>query len=411
MTNGGNQQFRVDVEFAESVPDEAQHALCVQRALLPIVVWEQVSLRVKSTAPLTVLERFLVECLLELGASCVEELQDIASIPAELVTWLLGSLVQKGLVYSAGTRFLPNLEPCRTGLRDNVISVDRDERRDFLWFPESEEFVALPESSGVLRCLERVEPACRFPLRSKWRDATRGEILREALTNRRVLGINAGSILRVLDEKLVKEVDCPAYGCHAILDPQRSEWLTLFGSQRNKRSKAPRRGGNQFGDSEPSETIEQLLPVPYLSVATSNWKAQLMASRDGAIQKLLSLGLTELDLRPNDAIATARVSRTAVESLGRARLLTDRQGLAITLDGTIEFLIPLTLRPADEAANQWLKLDQAVRMILSAAQAADGIDTVCRETNFTGAEVLDRLWQLQRFRTVYEIRESEDFAI
>jgi len=43
------------------------HALAVRNAWLPIVVWDDVRLRMMSSRRLTPLERFVIECLLELG--------------------------------------------------------------------------------------------------------------------------------------------------------------------------------------------------------------------------------------------------------------------------------------------------------------------------------------------------------
>ena len=126
MTTDNNYNTtRLDLTLLKTVPDNTSVGLVVEQAWLPMVIWERVSVVIQSVQGLTVMERFVVECLLKLKECQTGELQEIAVIKADRSgracrVALLGTT---GSVLLRGTDFRMLLGTTR--LRSTMFDVER----------------------------------------------------------------------------------------------------------------------------------------------------------------------------------------------------------------------------------------------------------------------------------------------
>ena len=364
----------------------------------------------RSKQGLTLMERFVVECLLTLGHCRAEELWEIASIPHELSHWLLSSLTQKELAQQDGHWFSPNKDACILALAEKCVQVEHEDRRAFIWFPETHELVVIPDAGDLLRELRHIYPVSTFPLSVDWANANRGEIIRDAMKRKRLHGDDAGVILEVNDAEPFDTQSCCAYQCRAVL-PRRGidGWrLAITGfRKRKRRSQASEDNANARGD----EQIEQTLPVPVLPELARAWRDRFeFAAQTIKIQLEQRFGGADVTIDDRQLIAI--VTEATARTVSRERLLVARIGLEVRIDREIQYIVPLQLQAhhSDYAAQKLFALDGVVQRILAATRDSHAAQIACAEQSISLSEILDRLWTLKLFRTVYDLREAEDFS-
>ncbi len=403
---GCDQMERVSLTVSDAPPRGASEGLLVRRALLPLAVWDGVAVLARSARALTMMERFVVECLLRLGKMRPEELQEVASISTELADWLLGSLKEKGCARQLDDGwYAPEHAACARVLAENSVAVERQELRSLLWFPDTGEMVALADAGALPRQLRKTEPAARYPLPHGYHGKTRAQIARDAMADGRLLGREAAAIADVMDGTQFDQDTCPAYECSAVLPTTGENGWHLELAGRLKRDKAL---SNTSTADHPADPVR--LPVPFMPGLRERWVRRLIqaAGSIGAeLERRFGLG----EVRVADDGITASAGLEAVRSLGRKRLVADSLGLTVRLDDEIEYSLPLHVEPADDAARYALRVDAALRTLLGTTDVNGAVASVCQEAGVPVDGVLDRAWELKNFRMVYDLREAEDFAV
>ena len=413
MTTDNNYNTtRLDLTLLKTVPDNTSVGLVVEQAWLPMVIWERVSVVIQSVQGLTVMERFVVECLLKLKECQTGELQEIASIPPELANWLLSSLSQKGLARQEGGRwFQAETDVCIQALKQKSVLVDSKIQRDFIWFPQTEEMVVLSGSNNVFEGLRHINPIGKFPIIETRPNTKRGDIVREALRRNRLYGDDAGAISDADDDVEFDSETCPAYHARAILPHRGTDgWLlAVSGKQRRNRT------AHSTGHAEATgnvRAVEQTLPVPMLPEIVRLWRSHLSGTFD-SIQRRLCQRFSMGQVENNNGQLSATVHKET--ALPRDWLLVNDIGLAVRIAtdaNEIEYTLPLHLRPApgDEAMEKMFAVDAAVQKVVAAPHASEIVDSACHAEGVSTADVVERLWHLKLFRKVYDLRETEDFA-
>jgi len=387
--------------------DADEDSIAVRCGWLPMAVWEGVRVRVTSSRGLTLMERFAIECLLELGECGADDLLAVASIPEELSNWLMSSLAQRALAYPAGQdRFVPSRAECETALTEGRVPVESEEERTFLWFPETEEFVCLPESRTLMLQLREIGPIGQFPLHERWKREKRARLISDALEQNHVYGHEVAAIRDVLDQCVIEQNMCPAYQCRTVLPPGfEGQWsVTLQGYRRQKRQADVAGADSAAREHNLTETQ---LSLPFLPKLAEHWRNSLNSNIATVRSECASLGLAGLSF--DGSSCQAGIDRDSASEMARRRLLANRFSLDVAIDRKIEFGVPLLVSPSDNSAEQLFALDDAIRQLLAAPHAAEAIASLFNGRPLSRQAALDRLWQLKLFGTLYEIREPEDF--
>lgn len=381
----------------------------IQQAWLPMAIWDGVRVQVKARRGLTLMERFVIECLLELGCCSGDDLGEIAGVPHELAGWMLASLEQKGLACrQQGDLFAPAAETCAEALACSSVLTQREEQRTVLWFPETDEFVVLKEGGDFARMLRKTVPMGRYPLSERYKREQRASLLSAALKSGRVYGEDCDAIFAIVDNEIVKEEMCPAYHAAAEMpSPGAPEWrLTIRGRKQGRRARTD--GDNNIREEASPEFVEHALSLPVLSHLAHNWRAQLQHAVDEIGVQLEKLGLASAELR--NGVFKASLDGKAATQMARDHLLTDRAGLSIRVDREIEYEVPLELAPMDAPAKHIFALDRGVREILSAQNGSEAMKAMCGDDPTQRAALIGRMWQMRLYGPIYDLREVEDFC-
>jgi len=387
--------------------DAREDSIAVRCGWLPMAVWEGVRVRVTSSRGLTLMERFAIECLLELGECGADDLLAVASIPEELSNWLMCSLAQRSLAYPAGKdRFVPSRAECETALTEGRVPVETEEERTFLWFPETEEFVCIPGSRTLMLQLREIVPIGQFPLHERWKRERRARLISDALKQNHVYGHEVAAIREVLDPCVIDQDMCPAYQCRTVL-PKGFEgrWSVTLQGYRRQKQQADVAGLNSANRER--NLTETQLSLPVLPKLAERWMNSLNSIIATVRSECASLGLAGLSF--NGSSCHADIDGDSAREMARRRLLANRFSLEITIDREIDFGVPLLVSPSDNSAEQLFALDDAIRQLLAAPHDAEALASHFDVHPLSRQATLDRLWQLKLFSTLYEIREPEDF--
>jgi hypothetical protein len=386
---------RIEVSVLDGWNPKPGVDIVVEQAWLPMVIFDGVKVVTKSDQSISMMERFVLEALLRLQTLEVRELQEIASIPPELGAWLLASLRQKGLVRNVGDGFAPVVECCTTALASGQLPIKRTDKRDLLWFPETDEVVVLKSSTATIRSLRKLKPSGSWSIPPNKRGKTRAALLDEPLKAGRIHGHNADSILGIPDETPVTDEKIPAYVCSAATSSrvEAGPWhIEVLGLKRERRD----------ADQQP-ERVSVTLPVPRLPILIDSWRRRTIETRAAVaddfkrIQGVSAQPHGEFGLRVDLGVSEAQV-------FARERLLAEVFGVTVRIDDEFAFVVPLRCNPADEGATQLFAVDSVIRGLLS--------DTCTDPTSYgvRRESILNRLWQLRMFKPLYDLREAEDFA-
>jgi hypothetical protein len=406
MTKWSNQSDSVRISLLDSSSD--QH-IQIQQAWLPMAIWDGVRVQVKARRGLTLMERFVIECLLELGSCSDDDLGEIAGVPDELAGWMLASLEQKGLACrQQGDLFAPAAETCLEALACSSVETQREEQRTVLLFPETDEFVVLKEGGDFARMLRKTVPMGRYPLPERYKRKSRASLLSEALKSGRVYSEDCDAICAIVDNEIVKEVMCPAYHAAAELpSPGLREWrLTLRGRKRERPGRTD--GTGDIREEAPPEFNEHAISLPVLTLLANKWLAQLEHAVDDISVQIERIGLSSAVFR--SGVFRASLDGKAATQMACDRLLTERAGLSICVDREIEYEVPLELSPVDDSARRIFALDKGVREVLCSKNGLEAMKVVCGDDQSQRNALVERMWQMKLYGTIYRLREVEDFC-
>lgn len=371
--------------------------ISIEKAWLPVIVLDGVAVTVQTQQPISKMERFVLEAVLRLGTLEARELNEIASIPADLADWLLESLRQKRLLVAAGGKFEPDVERCAAALEACQLAVERVERRDLLWFPETDEVVALESSGDVIREIRKIMPSGSWPVPLRWRDRTRAAVLDEPRRAGRFYGHSANAIVGISDATAVKGETFPAYVCSAAASASAvdGEWrLRVHGVKRR---------GKRL-DTQTPEMISVALQVPRLPALVERWRRRILDARAAVVGELQRAH--GFCAQPTEEIELSVCLRESeAQALSRENLIAEVAGVKIRIDDEFEYTLPLHCSPANEGAARVFAVDRAVRRFLSDGRNTGEPDDVPQEI------LMRRLWELKLFKPLYDLREAEDFAV
>jgi len=384
----------VEIDILFNWNPNTRSGIEITKAWLPMKVLDGVTLTVESRRSMSVMEKFAAEALLTLNAVKPVDLREIASIPEELAMWLLASLEQKGLACRKGDVFEPQIAQCTEALKQGAVSTTQEGTRDIIWFPETDEVVVLENATPFLRSLRKLVPEQNYPLPRKQQKQTRSSLLTKPLDEGRFYGDSAGMVRQITDLKSVESEKCPAYCCATILpDDENSMWsLTISGPKKSRSSTE----GPKRSDIE--------VPVPRLQALTNSWRQRIAASAAGVTNKLHdAYGLSHVNFATS-GIQTQLTGEQA-RTLAQTQLLSDMLGLQVRISDELEYILPLKLSPADGSAEKLFEIDRHVRQLLSPENALPV------EADISMHDIRDRLWELQLYKPLYDLREVEDFAL
>jgi hypothetical protein len=381
----------------------------VSRAWLPMAVWDGTRVLVNTRQGLTVMEMFAIEALLTLGICGEADLRAIAALPAEIGGWILASLEQKRLAKKCGNfTYSPVEDACRQALASGCVVTQREERRAILCFPETNEYVVLPDADSVLDMLRDIIPMGSFHWPERLSGKSQSQILSDAISDGRLFGEDAHTIASVVETTELIEGLCPAYQVSTPLPPQGSaQWkLTFWGKARGGRGRAIQ--ADTRNDRESPALIERSMQLPILPHLADAWKTTLDDAFSSSMAKLAVLGIGRTEIQ-NGAVVAA-IDGVSAERFGRHHLLTAQTGMAVVKDRSIEFEIPLVLSPSDDSARSQFMVDDSVQAVLRASAPVEAIAAICSNDASLRAGMIDRMWALRLYRVIYDIREAEDFA-
>lgn len=405
MSHSG-QQPRVEVQLQERTLSDAHDALTVDRVWLPMCVWEDVRVEMRTTRGLTIMERFVIECLLRLDGCDSADLQEIAAIGPELSKWLLISCLQKSLARRDRNRFFAERHACEQALERNELPHQVERRVDILCFPETDEFVLLDDFSHFLRQFRQLQPSGNYPLPIHWERSERGELLSRAREEGRLYGNAANTCVVFHDGAVMTGKQCPAYQASVELrDAAETDWvITLIGHCAQKKKLLPASNSENHQRTKLAYVRVRLPALPQLK---RRWQMLFAAVEEKLRDELQKVGLGRIERR--GAMWMANVDAAAADALAADRLLTLNMELAVQLDREVEFSAPLELVPSANASRQAFARDNVVRQVLSAPKERV-VAVATEDPNVTLADVRGRLWQLKLFGAVYQLRQEEDFA-
>lgn len=406
MTNDSADPRSVELAFREAISQEDSQSIVLHSAWLPLAIWDEVEITREVEIGLTLFERYVLECVLELGACTPLDLLQVASIPSELANWILMSLQQKGLVFRDGSSVLPHAARCAGALKDQAVLTTRSEKACFLWLPESGEVILMGNPGGLLRRMRNLLPAGSFPLPADLRGQTRGRVIAQALRSGQMVGPDAGSLRGVKDDSPLAQT-IPAYHVRGQIPACGDSGLArlvLVGSGRVKRRE---------GNAHESEIIEVDLPLPPLPYLPDMWRSQviqMLASRGEDLQRDYPGCVVEV----STGTPMVLLDEPGVSQLAEQFLLVDSLGLEIRAPGSLHCELASSLQPAPGAirARHILCRDRVVRQLLNSRSplTSESLDQVCIEQSVDRSDIVDRLWNIRQYRRIYELRESGDFS-
>lgn len=402
MTKSSKTPNRAEVRLRARTSAISDDAFAMERVWLPMCVWEGVSVRIRSARGLTMMERFVIECLLDLEGVDADDLHAIAAIPPELGDWLLFSCMQKSLAHREGDSFHADVASCKQALEQNQVPCESDEKVDILCFPETDEFVLLHDSGQLLRDLRRVLPSGQFPLHDRWKRAKRRELLAQAFDEDRIYGKGVEACIEFRDDTCLKEERAPAYHASVMLQNNGdSDWrLSVIGKRRRKHN--PASDGEGVVD-----LVDVPMTLPVLKGARARWELACATADDSIRNALQEIGLRKVEQKTGSW--QCKVDSAVAVQIGSDRLLSSSMEIEVQVDGECEFSRRLELLPADAGSREAFALDDVVRAVLAGPEGSVDL-TNTSGNNITMSDVRSRLWQIREFAKVYELRKSEDFA-
>lgn len=404
MTSSGRPP-KIEVRFMGRSPSGQGDALTINRVWLPMLVWEDVRVKMRTTRGLTMLEKFVIECLLRLDGCDLQDLQEVAAIGPEVGEWLLTSCLQKKLACRTGDRYHAEKAVCEWALEHNELPHHAEQRVDIVCLPETDEFVLLDDSSQFLRRLRQVRPSSNYPLPTQWQSSERGEFLNRAREEGRLYGQKATACVEFHDDAVIKVNQCPAYQASVTLGdiPECDSALKLIGQRTQRKKKA-----SAFGEHDDMELVEVALGFPVLPRLRSRWKSTCATADPQLRDKLEKAGLELIDR--HGVGWTANVGSAAADALAAEHLLTQSMELEVQVNEEVEFSVPLELVPSSDESRLAFSRDHVVGKVLSAT-SEHLVAVATEDPNVNLSEVRGRLWRLKYFGKVYQLRQEEDFLL
>jgi hypothetical protein len=427
-------------------PEPRLHAL-IRDARLPIAWWRAVAVRRWADKSISRLEQFVLEAALALGSIDGTELTEITGLPGSLLPALTRRLVGTGILYAAGDRY--DVEP-RLGaaaLSAGQLRVEEVGRTDLIYLLDTDELVAIdprPSKDPLSKLDNRqLDPAYRVPVDARVAQTPRSDFFADRIRERRVIGLSdrVFDVVRpAQDEPLLGDGFCPVYRCEAVVRPEQERLvieLTIHGQSVRKRrgqDSTQRRVTMHLAGAHKLAAVwagaADLLCDPQLQA--SAWTAIISgppAERPPA-EPPTAAEPPSADgplIEPPPAATRAgpltwcfRLTGESVEPLFLAcRDLSRPLVLEAGLETFTAHLVA-ELTPADPVAAAHIGVDQAI----AAAERADcdpaelhrllaelaGQLPIDAAGHLAPDAVLDRAWQLGRYRLAYALRQNEDFA-
>ncbi|MDQ1024812.1 hypothetical protein QF035_002394 [Streptomyces umbrinus] len=406
----------------------------VAEAFLPLLHWRGVPVLRRKPQELTMLERFVLEMGLSLGAVEPADFAEVTSLPATVLAGAAWRLVADGALVPQGAGYGVRPERAAATLERQAVSRLVNSTADFALLPRTGDVLAVAGGGGGwLRDLDqKLIAGDRAPLPASLVEVHRAAYLAQRVQNGTVAGLGAEVVDVPVPEDDVPLVTgagqnrapvlCPAYRCRARVRRTASgdhhvEAVVLG---------RPRRGAQ--GDEDATVEIEADLSgadalvngwleltgaLEFQHVQQAAWRTLGPPSTGHGRPPLNSVsrrGPLEWDMHVSGPTANALCAH--------GRSLTEAMGLAVVGEEAVVELACWFV-PADEEARGLFAREKLVARLLSSRTPDDEFGLACREAadqNPTAVAVLspqavrERIWQLGHYQLVYALREREDFA-
>jgi hypothetical protein len=411
----------------ESAPPPAvgpSTLLILEKALIPMLVWSDVPVLREQRQMLSAIERFMLEMALELGTFTAEEFSMIVGLPPHGVAAmaLARNLLAARALERAQRGGFSVTEETRTALDSAEVVLRSEGSQDFVCLPETDELVALtdrPWTAEMTRA--RVRPALSMPVPSGLDAESRAEFIDRHLADDPMLAPGTVAAVRTGEPQMnigtarsgTDVRFCPVYQATDVrVDADEPPRLTfgLRGRSKEKLVKGELTGAAGLVDlwRDLSGVLADPQVLPLIWAALLSRKRPATPPDGVRLEQVPPSGSTwrlHLPVRGTQTLA----ARADLRKPYGIRLQSQRATLKVRIDlapanGDKEaaalFLLDLTATRLNSQPE--LTVDGAV------AQAVAELDGPSEL--ITPEAVRQRMWKLRMYRSVYRLREREDFG-
>ena len=403
------------------------------RASVPVFLWRSLRVIVERRQQLNLIERFALEAAVALGWVTAADLADLTGLPQRAIGPLLRHLIAADVLAASGPGSYEPTARTSGALAEATISLVEQTVQDFAYFPTSDELVVLPDttSSWRIRLFDpKLAPALTMPVEAPLRDQLPSAIVNRHLQAGTVRGRPAGLLRAVPPEHPGLEAPagdrCPVFEAA----PVRCRYDGENHQHRVEFSFRARRARKRAGQAT-AEPFSVKVELTGLGGLVRGWKHLTgLAMHPDVLPDLwlalagpgAKLGQTEMEKLTVEEIQAPRYALSLPEAAvlklrRRTSALADAESIRLEVEEAT-MLIRLELWPADDAGAALFALDHAAQLLNgdSSPGYEAAIATAVRRFELppglepTWKQVRDRMWQLEHYQAVDELRENDDFG-
>lgn len=385
----------------------------IREALIPLLVWQDVPVRVLKMRRLGRMETFLLEAGLKLQPLNLQELSAITSVPVDVIAQSAAKLRRRQVLLEAapGLYTIDDAE-ARRSLETRNIAEEELISMNFVYLPHQDEVIADPELTGSLvAATKKLTGPRKAPL---FQQQAPSMGVSDFLSSR----VEAGRILGAPDQILglgawAKPPEWPKYApCYfgrGYVHPDALKAdLQLFGHPRRK-------DGSRRYEGESIELKHSALIQEWVLLAD-----RFRDSFKGQAEHLPAFSPWGIEQSGNRRWRVG-VSDEAARLLANEHWLTEEITLSVC-SPTAKVDVRMALEPVSSAASDLFALDLVARRVEE--RSSPYSDAVWQEHlarakerypyaalgGVSKARAEDRLWSRKCFKAVYAHREALDLA-
>lgn len=412
---GSDDAVRFELAPHELPASEGVSAI-VREALVPLIVWSDVPVRLLKPRRLGRMEAFLLEAGVALGRFELAELEDATSVPANVIATSAGKLLRQGtFVEIAPGVYEVDGERSRLILDARHVEEEHHARIDLAYFPRQDEVIADEALTGrLLQIVKKLRAPRQAPFLAH---IDRGESVRDFIAKRVAEGRMLGSPYTILDvDEWPKHPSWPKLSpCYYARGHVRGAGaavtaeVSLWGHERRKSRTREYHSADVRLDGSVGLIHEWL-------ALSSRFSTAFRGGVEGLppFSPAYGVPLGSCQWRVG-------IYHTDAAALATDHWLTETLPISIC-SPTAKVDVRLLLDPADEGAAELFALDAVAQRV--EARRRPHADAEFSEhlrgarerypsatlRGLSRARVEERLWSLKRFMAVYAQRVQEDFA-
>lgn len=396
--------------------------LILEKALVPMLVWPDVPVVREQRQMLSAIERFMLEMALELGTFTAEEFSMIVGLPAHGVAAMARNLLAARALERAQSGGFSVTEETRTALDSAEVVLRTEGSQDFVCLPETDELVALtdrPWTAEMTRA--RVRPVLSMPVPNGLDAESRAEFIDRHLAGDPMLVPGVVAAVRIGEQQMgigtarggTDVRFCPVYQAIDVrVDAHEPPRLTfgLRGRSKGKWVKGELTGAAGLVDLW--WALSGVLADP--QVLPLIWAALLSRNRPATPPD----GVRLEQVPPSGSTWRLHLSARGARTLAARADLRKSYGIRLQSQrATLKARIDLAPANGDKEAAALFMLDLTATRLNTQPQLT--VDTAVAQALaeldgpselITPEAVRRRMWKLRMYRSVYRLREREDFG-